>query len=242
MKHKLLLVDDDKEVLAINKTYFEEEGYLVTTAASAKEAMTHMKKNAFSCIVLDVMMPNVDGLTFCKTIRNYSDIPIIFLSGKVEEEDRINGLLLGADDYLTKPYSLRELSVRIGLHIQRHEASLKASNSSSLLEFPPMVIDVLSHKVFWNEEEIPLSNKEFELLYFLAGKAGEPCTFEEIGEAVWGSYIDSDRRSIMVIVSRLRKKLENYTRLEHIVESVWSKGYRFTLHSSGKEHHGKEKI
>lgn len=229
MKHKLLLVDDDKEVLGINKAYFEEEGYLVATASSAKEAMAYMKKNAFSCIVLDVMMPTVDGLTFCKTIREFSDIPIIFLSGKVEEEDRINGLLLGADDYLTKPYSLRELSVRIALHIRRHQASHKASTSSSLLEFPPMVIDILGHKVFWDEEEIPLSNKEFELLHFLASKAGEPCTFEEIGEAVWGSYIESDRRSIMVNISRLRKKLETYTSLEHIIESVWSKGYRFTL-------------
>ena len=238
MKYKLLLVDDDKEVLDINKTYFEKEGYFVASATSAKEAMTYMKKNAFSCIVLDVMMPDVDGLTFCKTIRKYSDVPIIFLSGKAEEDDRINGLLLGADDYLTKPFSLRELSVRIALHIRRYEASRKVSNSSSLLEFPPMVIDVLSHKVFWNEEEIPLSNKEFELLYFLAGKAGETCTFEEIGTAVWGSYIDSDRRSIMVNVSRLRKKLENYTKLDGIVESVWSKGYRFTLCSSGKEHHG----
>lgn len=232
MKYKLLLVDDDKEVLDINKTYFEKEGYFVASATSAKEAMTYMKKNAFSCIVLDVMMPDVDGLTFCKTIRKYSDVPIIFLSGKAEEDDRINGLLLGADDYLTKPFSLRELSVRIALHIRRYEASRKVSNSSSLLEFPPMVIDVLSHKVFWNEEEIPLSNKEFELLYFLAGKAGEACTFEEIGTAVWGSYIDSDRRSIMVNVSRLRKKLENYTKLDGIVESVWSKGYRFTLCSS----------
>lgn len=242
MKHKLLLVDDDKEVLGINKTYFEEEGYLVAAATSVKEAMAYMKQTTFSCIVLDVMMPHVDGLTFCKTIRKYSDVPIIFLSGNVEEEDRINGLLLGADDYLTKPFSLRELSVRIGMHIRRHEASRKASNSSSLLEFPPMVIDVLSHKVFWNEEEIPLSNKEFVLLHLLAGKAEEPCTFEEIGEAIWGSYIDSDRRSIMVIVSRLRKKLENYTSLDHIIESVWSKGYRFTIRSSGKEHHGKEKI
>ena len=229
MKHKLLLVDDDKEVLDINKAYFEEEGYLVAAASSVKEAMIYMKKNTFSCIVLDVMMPNIDGLMFCKTIREHSDVPIIFLSGKAEEDDRIGGLLLGADDYLTKPYSLRELSVRIGLHIRRHEASHKVSTSSSLLEFPPMVIDVLSHKVFWNEEEIPLSNKEFELLLFLAKKAGEPCTFEEIGEAVWGAYIESDRRSIMVNVSRLRKKLETYTCLDHIVESVWSKGYRFTL-------------
>lgn len=229
MKHKLLLIDDDKEVLAINKTYFEQEGYLVAAASSAKEAMSYMKKNTFSCIVLDVMMPNIDGFTFCKTIREHRDIPIIFLSGKVEEKDRINGLLLGADDYLTKPYSLRELSLRIGLHIRRHEASHKTTTTSSLLEFPPMVINLMSRKVFWNEEEIPLSNKEFELLHFLASKAGEPCTFEEIGQAVWGSYIDSDRRSIMVNVSRLRKKLEMYTSLDQIVESVWSKGYRFTL-------------
>lgn len=229
LRHKLLLVDDDKEVLQINKEYFEDKGYLVATASSAKEALAYMKKNTFACIVLDVMMPETDGFTFCKSIRQYSDVPIIFLSGKVSEDDRIEGLTIGADDYMTKPYSLRELAVRIEINIKRHEASKKTTTNSSLLEFPPMSIDLINHKVLWEDEEIPLSNKEFTLLHFLAKNAGNACTYEAIGKEVWGSYSESDRRSIMVNVSRLRKKLETHTGLDNIIESLWSKGYSFTL-------------
>lgn len=228
MKHQLLLVDDDKEVLEMNKTYFENAGYSVTIATSAVEAMEYIGKHTFSCIVLDVMMPGVDGFSFCKKLREFSDIPIIFLSGKTTEDDRINGLTLGADDYMTKPYSLRELAARIEVNIRRHEASSHPMKTSSVLSFPPMTIDLLSHKVTWNEEEIPLSKREFDLLRFLAQRAGEPCTYEEIGNAVWGSFLDSDRRSIMVNVSRLRKKLDTYTGTDNLIESVWSKGYCFT--------------
>ena len=229
MKQKLLLVDDDSEVLAINKEYFENAGYLVATATSAKEALAFMRKNNFSCIVLDVMMPNVDGFSFCKIIRKNSDVPIIFLSGKVEEDDRINGLLLGADDYMTKPYSLRELSARIEVNIRRHDATKKKDvNNTSLLEFSPLTIDLMAHKVTWNDQDIPLSNREFDVLQYLASNAGKECSFEEIGKAVWGGYIERDRRSIMVNVSRLRKKLETYTKADDLIESVWSKGYRFT--------------
>lgn len=229
MRNKLLLVDDDQEVLEINKHFFEEEGYLVAIASSAKQALAYMKKNTFSCIVLDVMMPEIDGFTFCKTIREYTDVPIIFLSGLVTEDDKIKGLTLGADDYMTKPYSLRELSIRIQNNIRRYQVSKQANHDSSVLNFPPLSIDLVGHKVFWNNEEIALSNKEFMLLHYLASRAGETCTYEDIGSKVWGSYLDSDRRSIMVNVSRLRKKLEASTGQDNIIESIWSKGYTFTL-------------
>lgn len=227
MKEKLLLVDDDVEVLELNKHYFSDAGYAVATAHNAKEALSYIKKNTFSCIVLDVMMPEMDGLTLCQKIRNQSDVPIIFLSGKASENDRIGGLLLGADDYMTKPYSLRELEARIKVNIRRHNATKQTAQNSSVLSFPPLSIDLVAHKVSWADKEIPLSNKEFDLLHFLASNAGQVCTFEDIGTAVWGSYLESDRRSIMVNVSRLRKKLENYTGETNHIESVWSQGYTF---------------
>lgn len=227
MKDKLLLVDDDTEVLELNKRYFSDAGYAVATASNAKNALAYLKKNTFSCIVLDVMMPEMDGMTLCKEIRKQSDVPIIFLSGKATENDRIDGLLLGADDYMTKPYSLRELEARIKVNIRRHNASKQTTDNSSVLSFPPLSIDLVAHKVSWDEDEIPVSNKEFDLLHFLASHADKVCTFEEIGNAVWGSYLQSDRRSIMVNVSRLRKKLENYTGETNHIESVWSQGYMF---------------
>lgn len=229
--HKLLLIDDDTEVLGINQKFFSDAGYSVTTAASAKEGLTLLKKHHFSCIVLDVMLPDIDGFQACENFRAISDVPIIFLSGCVTEDDRIKGLMSGADDYMIKPYSLRELAARIEVNIRRHTISKKATKDTSRLEFPPLSIDLLSHKVLWDREEIPLSNREFELLHLLATRPGQAFTFKEIGEHVWGSYLENDRRSIMVNVSRLRKKLEKYKGLENLIESVWSKGYRFT----GKE-------
>lgn len=226
--YDILMVDDDEEVLKINQAFLEKKGFSVTVANSVRQALAHMEKKIFSCIILDVMMPETNGFDFCKTIRGFSDVPIIFLSGKASENDKVNGLLLGADDYIVKPYSLLELATRIEMHIRKHEASKqKAVNSTSVLSFPPLTIHKLSHKVLWNEEEISLSNREFALLEYLATKVGEICTFEDIGNKIYGSYLESDRRTIMVNISRLRKKLENYTGDTQYIESVWSKGYRF---------------
>lgn len=231
-KHKLLFIDDDNNVLLMNKEFFLDAGYAVATTTSAKKGIALLDKHSFSCIILDVMMPGLDGLDCCKLIRKKSDVPIIFVSGKASEEDRIEGLLLGADDYITKPYSLRELAARIEVNIRRHQSVNKKVKASSILEFPPLSIDLIEHKAFYNnEEEIPLSNREFVLLHLLATKPGEAFTFEEIGNKVWGAYLETDRRSIMVSVSRLRKKLDYYEGLQDIIQSVWSKGYRLSQKS-----------
>lgn len=228
-KQKLLFIDDDNGVLLTNKQYFLDAGYAVATTTSAKKGISLLDKHNFSCIILDVIMPDLDGLDSCKIIRKKSDVPIIFVSAKASEEDRIQGLLLGADDYITKPYSLRELAVRIEVNIRRHESVNKKVKDSSILEFPPLSLDLINHKAFYNnEEEIPLSNQEFILLQLLASKPEEVFTFEEIGNKVWGAYLESDRRSILVNVSRLRKKLDDYEGLQDIIQSVWSKGYKLS--------------
>lgn len=228
-KHKLLFIDDDNEVLLMNKKFFLDSGYAVATTTSARKGLALLDKHNFSCIILDVLMPELDGLDSCKLIREKSDVPIIFLSGKIEENDRIEGLLLGADDYITKPYSLRELAARIEVNIRRHQSVYQKVKDSSILQFPPLYIHLIDHKVYYNnKEEIPLSNQEFALLHLLAAKPETTFTFEEIGKKVWGSYLESDRRSIMVNISRLRKKLDEYEGLQDIIQSVWSKGYKFS--------------
>lgn len=226
--NKILLIDDDKEVLELNKKYFEKEGYLVSIACSAQAGYHLLQTLSPECIILDIMMPDIDGFEACKLFRQKTDIPIIFLTGKVSEDDKINGLLLGADDYITKPYSLRELSARIQVNIRRHQAASKKTTTLSSFDFPPLSINLFTHKAFCNQEEIPLSNREFELLHLLASKPNETVTFEEIGNKIWGYYSENDRRSIMVNASRLRKKLENYAGLQNIIESVWSKGYKLS--------------
>ena len=232
MKHRLLLIDDDKDVLIMNKKFLLKAGYNVVAVITAKDGIAFLKKHDFSCIVLDVMMPEMDGFSACKRIRELTDIPIIFLSGKATEEDKIEGLLTGADDYITKPYSLRELSARIEVNIRRYQSVKKKVKDSSILSFPPLSINLIEHKAYWNEEEIPLSNREFDLLHLLATKPNEPFSFQEIGMKVWGSFLESDRRSIMVNISRLRKKLDLYEGLENIIESVWSKGYKLSPKSN----------
>lgn len=228
--YKILFIDDDKDVLDINHKYFRQKGWQVLSATSAKEGYQFIKSFNPDCIILDVMMPEINGFSACKTFRNITNVPIIFLTGRVSEDDKIQGLLLGADDYVTKPYSLRELAARIESNIKRHQAISALSVQSAndfILHFPPLSIDINAHKAFYNNEEILLSNREFELLLFLAEHNNKPVTFEAIGQKIWGSFSDSDRRSIMVNTSRLRKKLDQYNGLENIIETVWSKGYKF---------------
>lgn len=221
---KIMLIDDDLEVLDINCKYFQKKGYCVSTQNSAVQALEAIPSFAPDCIILDVMLPELSGFDAFPKIRKLTKAPVIFLTGRTEENDKITGLLLGADDYMVKPYSLRELEARIIVQLRKNTVS-----SSSRLEFPPLSIDTTSHKVFYNDsEEILISKREYEFLYLLAAKPQETLLFQTIGEAFWGTYSEADRRTIMVIASRLRKKLGSYKGLENYIETVWSKGYKFT--------------
>jgi len=222
--HRILLVDDDKEVLLINGAFLKEKGFLVLMADSVASAIKCIEDETPDCIVMDVMLPKTDGFEGLQQIRKICDAPILFLTGRTSPEDRIKGLSLGADDYIVKPCSLEELSLRIMIHIRR-QSNMK--QRSEILEFSPLKINLLTHHVYYNGEEIVLSNREFELLACLAKHPGEIMTFAQIGEEIFGGYIDADRKNIMVVASRLRKKLESYTGLEYILETKWGKGYCF---------------
>ncbi len=220
--YRVLLIDDDEELLQINKEYLRGEGYLVDTAVSVAEGRSRIAKVRPDCIVMDVMMPDMDGFDGIRYLRRQTDSPILFLTAKIEEEDGVKGLMLGADDYIRKPCSLKELSLRIMLHIRRRQ---KTNEKTGILEFPPLRIHLEEGKAYCNGEEIPLSKREWELLVCLAKHPGIPMSFEEIGKSLYGSYLDSDRNNIMVSASRLRKKLEGYVGLEHMIETVWGRGY-----------------
>lgn len=220
----ILMIDDDKELLDVNAKFLKNEGYKVITATDAITGLSLISCYNPSCILLDIMLPKLNGFDACKIIRKKTTAPIIFLTGKVGEEDKVKGLFSGADDYVTKPYSLRELSARIHVNIKRHQKSLAPSY---LLAFPPLSINLVEHKAFYDNDEIILSNREFELLLLLTSKANQTITFEEIGLKMWGTYSDNDRKTIMVTASRLRKKLESYVGLQDKIQTVWSKGYQF---------------
>lgn len=224
----LYFIDDDKDVLEINQKYFTNAGYCVMIFENAQSAINSMKSKKPDCIILDVMMPILDGFEALSKIKKICNCPVIFLSGKDSEDDKIKGLLSGADDYMIKPYSLGELAARIQLHIKKNTAN----HDDSILSFNPLNINTRMHKVYYYDEEIALSNKEFDLLFLLASKAGEAIGYEEIGNTLYNAYLAEDRRSIMVLTSRLRKKLGLYTGLENTIESLYGKGYRFTLKRS----------
>lgn len=220
---KLLLIDDDKEVLEINKKYLEQNNYEVMVSESADKAFDILATYKPDCILLDVMMPGTNGFDAFERIKKLSNgAPVIFLTGRISEDDKVDGLMLGADDYIEKPYSLKELMARIQVQLRKRVVRPKQSN---IINVPPLKIDIVAHKAMFNDEEIPLSNREYELLYMLAKKPNSVVTFEEIGEAFFTVYNEADRRTVMVTASRMRKKIEDYTGLDNIFESVYSKGY-----------------
>ena len=224
--NSIMLIDDDKDVIKINSDYLTGEGYKVDIYYTADDAIAALSSHSPDCILLDIMMPGTDGLSAVPIIKKLTAAPIILLSGRRSEDDRVNGLLSGADDYMVKPYSLKELAARIKLQI-RKKTHTKTANTIS---YPPLQIKLLEHKVFYNGDiEIALSNREYELLFMLVSSPGEVISFEQIGMKVWGVYQESDRRSIMVMASRLRKKLEGYNGLENCLETSYGKGYKFVI-------------
>lgn len=222
----ILLIDDDKEVLLLNKKYLTGEGFLVYATNEPLKGIAFARKNPLDCIILDVMMPGMDGYEVCRQIRQFSSVPIIFLTGKDSEDDRVQGLLTGGDDYIVKPYSLRELSARIRVILRRLKASEEPTNSN-LLTFHNLVIDKVAHKASYKGKDLGLANREYEVLLYFASHPNKEITFEELGKALFGSYQEADRRLIMVNVSRLRKKMAIDIELENMLETVWSKGYKF---------------
>ena len=225
---KLLLIDDDREMLEITAAHFREKGYTIRVLTSGKGAVTHIREFKPDCVILDVMMPAIDGFTVCKRIRSVSNVPIIFLTGRVSEEDMVNGLTLGADDYIEKPYSFRELEARVQAAVRRTQSA-----SPGTLSFPPLEIDIVSHRALCNGEDLMLTPREYDILYLFATSQKEILTYEDIGVKMWGVYKEQDRRSVMVIVSRLRKKLEVSPITARMIETVWSEGYRFSAKGAG---------
>lgn len=227
---KILLIDDDSEVLEINRKYLTGEGYTVYTSANPLTGIKYAEKVRPDCIILDVMMPQMDGYKVCAEIRKFSSVPIIFLTGKDTEDDKIRGLITGADDYIVKPYSLRELKARIDVILRRVKSRNTPVTNTNILTFNNLTIDKLAHKAFYKKDDLMLSNREYEVLLYLAANPNKEVTFEELGTALFGSYQESDRRSVMVNLSRLRKKMSIEPELENMIETVWSKGYKFIVH------------
>lgn len=222
MKH-IFVIDDEKNIRDILQKYIENEGYKVTLFSDGQFVYEEMLRLKPDLLVMDIMMPHLNGLDLCKEIRKVSDIPIIIVSARDEEFDRILGLELGGDDYLTKPFSPRELMVRMKNIFKRIDKL--ADNSQQMVIIRDVTIDTERRYVEKDGQEIKLTTKEYDLLLFLAHHKGKPFTREEMLQFIWGYEYSGDGRLIDDLVKRIRKKLESH---ESSVElsTIWGYGYR----------------
>ncbi|MGM0501192.1 MAG: response regulator transcription factor [Bacillota bacterium] len=220
----ILVVDDDQHVHEIVGMYLKQENYEQLDAYDGAEALQKISENDVDLIVLDIMMPKLDGKEVVKEIRKDNQVPIIFLSAKGEEFDRVLGLELGADDYVTKPFSPRELVVRIKTVLKRVDISSENQNNSEreIIEYPNLKIDLSDRQVKLAGEEIDLSPKEFDLLVLLAKHPRQVFERERLYERIWGIDHFGDLRTVDVHINWLRDKLD----LDYI-KTVWGVGYKF---------------
>ena len=222
MKYKLLMVDDDVQLLKMLSQYFQIKGYEILTAKDGKEALEKAAKGP-DLILLDVNMPRMDGLEVCRRIRDKVSCPILFLTARVEEEDRVGGLLSGGDDYIVKPFSLRELEARITAHLKREERH----QSRTEYRFKgDCLVDYAARTVQIGEQYLELTRLEYEIVEFLSMQPGQVFDRERIYERVCGLDGEGDSRVITDLVRRIRKKMAACTEQEYI-ETVWGMGYRW---------------
>ncbi|EGL82378.1 two component transcriptional regulator, winged helix family [Caldalkalibacillus thermarum TA2.A1] len=207
MVYKILVVDDEKPIADILQYNLEKEGYQVLTAFDGEEAVDKALREEPDLILLDIMLPKKDGFQVCQEIRHKSQVPIIMLTAKDEEVDKVLGLELGADDYVTKPFSTRELLARVKANLRRQQQAVRTAGHS-WLEIGELRIYPEAYSVYKGDQLLELTNREFELLLFLAKNKGHVLTREHLLETVWGYDYYGDVRTVDVTVRRLREKVE----------------------------------
>ena len=224
MKTKILLVDDDPNIRQLVNLYLEKEGFEVTMAARGDEAVKMFKAAPPNLILLDLMLPGMDGWQVCREVRKISTIPIIMLTAKDETFDKVLGLELGADDYVTKPFDPKELIARIKAVLRRTQTNAAPERE---LAFPNLVINMSTYLVTFNGKDIEMPPKEIELLYFLAAHANTVFTRDQLLEQVWGFDYFGDSRTVDVHVKRIREKLVGCEEYGWHIKTIWSVGYKF---------------
>lgn len=205
---KILIIEDEKDISRILRDYLAKNRYEAAVAGNGKDGLYMLELVQPDYIILDIMLPDVDGIDLCREIREKSNVPILILSARGSDTDKVLGLGFGADDYMTKPFSLTELLARINAHFRRYETMVAAPQDSDFLRLGNLVIDKKAYKVTVNGSEVSLSAKEFELLYYLAKHKNQVFSKAQLLDAVWGYDNYGDENSVTVYVRRLREKIE----------------------------------
>lgn len=224
--NKVLIVDDDENIVELIRLYMEKDGFTAVTASNGEEALEKFKSQTPSIVILDVMMPGMDGWQVCREIRRVSNIPIIMLTAKGETFDKVLGLELGADDYMVKPFETKELIARVKAVLRRSET--KETTAQKEIVYPGLMVNLSNYELKINGEITEVPPKELELLYFLASNPNRVFTREQLLEEVWGFDYFGDSRTVDVHIKRLREKLEDVSGNWQL-KTVWGVGYKFEV-------------
>ena len=222
----IMIVDDDPNIAQLINLYLTKDGFDTVIYGRGDEALEAFRQNPPTLMILDIMLPGMDGLTVCREVRKISQIPIIMLTAKDETFDKVLGLELGADDYVTKPFEGKELLARIKAVLRR---SAPVGESQDMLSFPGLTVSLEKYEVYYQGKLVEMPPKELEVLYFLAAHQNRVFTREQLLEQVWGFDFYGDSRTVDVHIKRLREKLPGCEQLGWQIRTVWSVGYKFEV-------------
>lgn len=223
----ILVVDDEREIADLIEIYLQNENYHVYKYYSSKNVLADLEHLEIDLAILDVMMPEMDGFTLCKKIREKYNFPILFVTAKVEDIDKISGLTIGADDYITKPFQPLELVARVKAQLRRYTKYNQDSQSSNIIDFRNIIINYDTHEFFLNEEKINLTPIEFSIMWYLSKNRGNVVPMEDLFMYVWKEkYYDNDNNTIMVHIRHLREKMKDQTKHPKYIKTVWGVGYK----------------
>lgn len=229
MSKRILIIEDEQDISRILKDYLAKHGFRADIAGTGEEGIRLLTSLQPDYVILDLMLPDVDGIELCRRIRETSRVPILILSARGSDTDKVLGLGFGADDYMTKPFSLGELTARIQAFFRRHDGIGAAvpSDDPDIIRAGPLTVNRKAYQTLLNGKEIPLSAKEFELLFFLASHPNQVFAKSRLLDAVWGYEHYGDDNTVTVYVKRLREKLEPDPSTPVFIKTVWGVGYKF---------------
>ncbi|WP_202080439.1 response regulator transcription factor [Caldalkalibacillus salinus] len=228
----ILIVEDDQSIAKLQKDYLELSGFSVKIVNNGPDSLQALQEASFDLIILDIMLPEMDGFDVLKTIREKEDIPVLLVSARTEEIYKVNGLGLGADDYITKPFSAAELVARVKAHLNKFDRMKErfgGVDQGSMIQVRGLEIHKDSRRVFVNGEEVSLAHKEFDLLLFLFENANRVFNKEELFDRIWGMDALGDASTVTVHIARIREKIEENPSKPQYISTVWGAGYRFMV-------------
>ena len=228
---KILIIEDDKSIAELERDYLQVNGFECDIAADGESGLKMAMQEDYALVIVDIMLPGRDGFSVCSELRREKDIPIIFLSARSEDIDKVRGLGLGADDYMTKPFSPSELVARVKSHIARYEKliSKNAEKKSNIIQVRDLKIDKEAHRVYVADKEVAMPVREFELLLFLAENPNIVFSKERLFDRLWGMDAMGDVSTVTVHIQRIRDKIEKNSAGQKYIETVWGAGYRFRI-------------